>query len=204
MKKKSRVAGKGSKLHNPYDSTARKTERSAVAVLMHWLRNIIEEKGIDLGFPDVDTTGADRKSPDIVIYESRRSQRVLCVIEAKLPYFNVYNEEGLKKPALEKANKRKAKYFGATNFKSLVWYDTARVNANDPEEKQIIDIIQLSDVEDITQLESSRYSTASKKNIEIFLKRLYAINTGKESLPKLPIDERLIKRLHETIRVLSK
>ena len=204
MKKKSRVAGKGSKLHNPYDSTARKTERSAVAVLMHWMRNIIEEKGIDLGFPDVDTTGADRKSPDIVIYESRRSQRVLCVIEAKLPYFNVYNEEGLKKPALEKANKRKAKYFGATNFKSLVWYDTARVNANDPEEKQIIDIIQLSDVEDITQLESSRYSTASKKNIEIFLKRLYAINTGKESLPKLPIDERLIKRLHETIRVLSK
>jgi len=204
MKKKSRVAGKGSKLHNPYDSTARKTERSAAAVIMHWMRNIIEEKGIDLGFPDVDTTGADRKSPDIVIYKSRRSQRVLCVIEAKLPYFNVYDEEGLKKPALEKANKRKAKYFGTTNFKSLVWYDTARVNANEPEEKQIIDIIQLSDVEDVTELEHTRYSVLTKRKLEKFLKKLYAIKTGKESLPKLPVDERLIKRLHETIRVLSK
>ena len=204
MNKKSKIAGKSPKIQNPYDSSARKSERSAVAVLMHWMRNIIEEKNIDLGFPDVDTTGSDRKSPDIVIYESRRSERVLCVIEAKLPYFNVYNEEELKKPAREKANKRKAKYFGTTNFKTLVWYDTARVNANEPEEKQIVDINTLSDIEDVAQIENARYSAPIKRNVETFLRKLYSISTGKESLPKLPIDERLINRLHETIRVLAK
>ncbi len=52
-----------------FEVTAKKTERSGVAVLMHWMRNIIDQKGLDLGLPDVDTSGQDNKSPDIVIYE---------------------------------------------------------------------------------------------------------------------------------------
>jgi hypothetical protein len=204
MKKKSKIEGKSPKLQNPYDSSARKTERASVAILMHWMRNIIEEKGLDLGFPDVDTIGSDRLSPDLVIYESRRSERVLCVIEAKHPYFNVYNEEALKKPAQVKANRRKASFFCTTNFKTFIWYDTAKVNANEPDEKQIIDIITLSGIEDVTQIENSRYSLSIKRNLEAFLKKLYAVSTGKEVIPKLPIDKRLIDRLHETIRILAK
>src|SRR4030042_478225 len=98
------------RIPSPFDTTASKTERSAVAVLMHWMREIIEQKNLDLGLPDVDTSGADRKSPDIVIYESRRSQNVLCVIEAKQPYFDVFDYEQLKKPAWDKANARHARY----------------------------------------------------------------------------------------------
>jgi len=96
------------RIPSPFEATATKTERSAVAVLMHWMREIIEQKNLDLGLPDVDTSGADRKSPDIVIYESRRSQNVLCVIEAKQPYFDVFDEPELKRPAWEKANTRRA------------------------------------------------------------------------------------------------
>ncbi|MEO0005410.1 MAG: hypothetical protein ABIK49_05360, partial [candidate division WOR-3 bacterium] len=58
---------------SPYDSSAYKTERTAVALLMHWMRQIIEDNGLDLGLPDVETSGADRKMPDLVIYRSRRS-----------------------------------------------------------------------------------------------------------------------------------
>ena len=87
--KKSELGGKLTRIPGPFDTTSWKTERSAVAVLMHWMRGIIEQENLDLGLPDVDTSGADRKSPDIIIYESRRSQNVLCVIEAKQPYFDV-------------------------------------------------------------------------------------------------------------------
>jgi len=185
------------------DSQAYKTERSAVAVLMHWMRNIIAEKNIELGMPDVDTIGTDRKSPDIVIYENPSSKKVLCVIEAKRPSFNVYNEDELINPAKDKANRRKAKYFATTNFKKLIWFDAAKVNANLPEEEQIIDILDLSAIDDLNEIENTRYKEPIKRNIAQFLKKLYEVSTGKKSTPKLPIDERLVQRLHEIIRVLS-
>ena len=100
--KGSRIS-KQARIPSHFDTTTYKTERSAVAVLMHWMREIIEQQNLDLGLPDVDTSGADRKSPDTVIYESRRSQNVLCVIEAKPPYFDVFDEADLKRPAWEKA-----------------------------------------------------------------------------------------------------
>jgi len=67
---KSRIKGKSTRIPNPLDQEVHKTEPSAVAVLMHWMRNIIEEKNLDLGMPDVETIGSDRKRPDTVIYES--------------------------------------------------------------------------------------------------------------------------------------
>jgi len=76
-----------------FDVSAHKTERTAVAILMHWMREIIEKRGLDLGMPDVETSGEDRKMPDTVIYESRRSQNILCVIEAKPPYYDVFDEK---------------------------------------------------------------------------------------------------------------
>lgn len=181
----------------------RKTERSAAAVLMHWMREIIEKRGIDVGLPDVDTIGTDRKSPDIVIYESRRSQDSLCVIEAKPPYFDVFDFEELKKPAWEKANKRRAKYFATTNFKNLIWYNTEKSNAQKPEAEQIVDKYFLSDVASVDDIEQTRYAQSIQAALEDFLTKLFAVHTGRETEPKQSIDELLILELHEKIRVLS-
>jgi type I restriction-modification system DNA methylase subunit len=191
------------RIPSPFDATATKTERSAVAVLMHWMRQIIEKENIDLGLPDVDTSGADRKSPDTVICESRRSQNILCVIEAKPPYYDVFDENELKEPAKKKANQRKAKYFAVTNFKWLIWFNTEKANALKAEEDQIVERYSLSQLENLDDIEQTRYCEPIQKGLEDFLAKLYVVSTGKESEPKLAIDEFLIFRLHEKIRVLS-
>ncbi len=202
--KKSEFGGKLTRIPSPYDATSWKTERSAVAVLMHWMREIIEQKKLDLGLPDVDTSGADRKSPDIIIYESRRSQNILCVIEAKHPHFNVLDYENLKKPAWEKANARKAKYFATTNFKELIWFNTQKVNEQKNEEDQVVDRYCLSDIENLDNIEGTRYRESITKQLDIFFSKLYAVYTGKEPEPKLPTDEFLIYRLQDKIRRLSR
>jgi len=201
--KKSKIKARKTKISSPFEITAYKTERTAVAILMHWMREIIEKKNLDIGFPDVETSGIDRKMPDTVIYESRRSKKVLCVIEAKPPFFNIFNEEELKKPAWEKANKRKAKYFAITNFKSLIWFSTENVNALKKEDEQILNKYILSDIENLNEIEQTKYSEPIKRELEKFLIDLYFVFTGKKSEPKLPIDELLIWRLQEKIKTLS-
>jgi len=186
-----------------FDVSARKTERTAVAVLMHWMREIIERKNLDLGLPDVETSGTDKKMPDTVIYESRRSQNILCVIEAKPPYYDTFDEKGLKEPAREKASQRKAKYFCLANFKRLIWYNTEKVNALKPEEEQIVEKYTLSELENLDDIEQTRYSEPIKKGLENFLTKLYSVHSGKEPEPKQAIDEFLIFRLQEKIRILS-
>ena len=188
------------RIPSPFDATASKTERTAVAILMHWMRQIIEKENLDLGLPDVDTSGADRKSPDIIICESRRSQNVLCVIEAKLPYYDVLDYEQLKKPAWEKANNRRAKYFATTNFQELVWFNTEKANALRPPEEQVVDKYHLSELEDLNFIEETRYKESIIKQLERFLTKLYAVHLGKEPEPKQAIDEFLIYRLHDKIR----
>jgi len=196
--------GKAARIPSPFDISAYKTERSAVAVLMHWMREIIEQQNLDLGLPDVDTSGADRKSPDIVIYESRRSQNVLCLIEAKQPYFDVFDEPELKIPAREKANRRHARYFATTNFRELIWFNTERVNALRPLEEQIVDKYRLSELENLEQLEATRYKESTTRQLEAFLTKLYLVSTGKEAEPKQAVDEILIYRLRIKIDRLSK
>jgi len=186
-----------------FDVSARKTERTAVAVLMHWMREIIERINLGLGLPDVETSGTDREMPDTVIYESRRSQNILCVIEAKPPYYDTFDEKGLKEPAREKASQRKAKYFCLTNFKRLIWYNTEKVNALKPEEEQIVGKYTLSELENLDDIEQTRYSEPIKKGLENFLTKLYSVHSGKEPEPKQAIDEFLIFRLQEKIRILS-
>ncbi len=192
------------KIPSPFEATATKTERSAVAVLMHWMRQIMEKKNLDLGLPDVDTSGADRKSPDTVIYESRRSQNVLCVIEAKPPYYDALDEEELKKPAWNKANNRHARYFATTNFQELIWFNTEKTNAQKPIEEQVVDKYHLSELEDLNLIEEPRYKESIIRELERFLTKLYAVHTGKEPEPKQAIDEFLIYRLHDKIRRLAR
>ncbi len=126
-----------------------RTERSGVALLMVWMHEIIERNNLDLGLPDVETGGTDRKMPDLVIYESRKSKQVLCLFEAKPPYFDVFDEEELKEPARKKANQREAKYFALTNFRKLIWFDTERANKPISEEQQIIDKYELSSLNNL-------------------------------------------------------
>jgi len=186
-----------------FDTSTHKTERTAVAILMHWMREIITEKNLDLGLPDVETSGDDRKMPDTIIYESRRSQDVLCVIEAKPPYYDVFDEEELKEPARLKATHRKAQYFATYNFKRLIWFNTEKVNALKPEEEQIVDKYQLSELEDLDDIEQTRYREPIKRGLEDFLIKLYSVYSGKEPEPKQAIDDFLIFRLQEKIRTLS-
>lgn len=203
MKKKSKITSRSSRIPGVFDNISHKTERTAVAVLMHWMREIIKDNNIDLGLPDVETSAKDRKMPDLIIYESRRSQKALCVIEAKPPYFDVFEEQGLKEPARKKATFRSAKYFALTNFKKLTWYNTGRVNSLEPEEKQIIEKYDLSTIESLDEMEHTNQKISIKKELKTFLSRLYSVHVGREPEPKLPIDELLIFRIHEKIRVLS-
>ncbi len=192
------------RIPSPFDTTASKTERSAVAILMHWMRQIIERENLDLGLPDVDTSGADRKSPDTVIYESRRSQNVLCVIEAKPPYYDVFDNAELIKPAWEKANKRRSPYFATTNFQELIWFSTQKVNAQRPLEEQVVDKYHLSELEDLNLIEEATYKESITRALEKFLTKLYAVYNGKEPEPKQAIDEFLIYRLHDKVRRLTR
>ena len=203
--KKSSIRSREVRTPDPFGGATYKTERTGVAVLMHWMRQIIEDKHLDLGLPDVETGGEDRKMPDLVIYESRRSQRVLCVVEAKPPYYvNVLDEENLKDPARSKANKRKAPYFATTNFKQLVWFSTERANdSKRPEEEQIIAKYSLSEIENLECIEQTRYSEPIKRELERFLTQLIAVHTGEEVEPRLPVDEFLIWRLQNKIGTLS-
>ncbi len=188
---------------SPYGRMAQKTEWTATAVMMHWMREIIQKNNLDLGFPDVETIGKDRKKPDLVIYESRRSRNVLCVIEAKPPFYDVFDYKELKEPARKKAVRRKAKYFATTNFRRLIWFNTARVNAQESEERQMVDKYILSELEDLDLIEETRHRESIKRELEKFLLKLYAVYTGKEPEPKQAIDELLVFRLHEKIERLS-
>ena len=192
------------RIPSPFETTTTKTERSVVAVLMHWMRQIIERENVDLGLPDVDTSGADRKSPDTVIYESRRSQNVLCVIEAKPPYYDVLDYEQLKKPAWDKANNRRARYFATTNFQELIWFNTEKANALRPAEEQVVDKYHLSELEDLNLIEEPRYRDSIVRELERFLTKLYAVHTDREPEPKQAIDEWLIYLLHDKVKRLSR
>jgi type I restriction enzyme M protein len=192
------------RIPSPFDTTTTKTEWTAAAILMHWMRQIIERGNLDLGLPDVDTSGADRKRPDTVIYESRRSQNVLCVIEAKPPYYDALDYEQLIKPAWEKANNRRARYFATTNFQELFWFNTVKANALMPLEEQVVDKYHLSELEDLNLIEETRYKENIIRALEKFLMKLYAVYSRKELEPKQAIDEFLIYRLHDKVRRLAR
>ncbi len=190
-------------ISNPFDIATHKTERSGAAVLMHWARTIIEENNIDLGLPDIETGGGDRKFPDTIINKTRRSKDVLCVLEFKPPFWDVLNEDDPKEPARKKATSRHAKYFATSNFRELVLWSTEKANAAKPEEEQIVARYHLSDIFDLDKLEEHSYKVSIKKGLEKFLRDLSELSTGKKTEPRLAIDELLILRLHEKIQKLA-
>lgn len=193
---------KVSQMPNPFNSNIKKTEWTVSAILMHWMRNIIEDKHLDVGLPDVETTGIDHARPDALIYTTRKSQDVLCVIEFKPPYFDPFDKE-LTEPAWEKARRRKAKYFVTSNFRELILWNTEKVNAQRPEEEQIVNKYHLSTIENLNFIENARYRNSINAGLENFLVDLYEIFTKRKVEPRLAIDEFLIWRLQEKIKRLA-
>ncbi|MBI4722312.1 MAG: N-6 DNA methylase [Candidatus Stahlbacteria bacterium] len=191
---------KNPKLSSPFEDD--KTERSAVAILMHWMREIIEKENLDLGFPDVETKGADGKYPDIVIYKSQVSRDILCVIEAKKPDFDVFNESELKEPAHKKAVQRKAPYFATCNFQSLIWFNTERVTRMELVDRH--NQYELSDIVNLDDIEEPRFKNPILNELTRFLTELVEVSTGKKPEPLLPIDELLIFYLHRKVYRLAR
>jgi len=182
----------------------RLTERSGAAKLSEWINEITDEKQLDLGEAFVETTADDVKQPDVLIYEKPRSENVLILIECKRPEFDVYNYDELKKPAYEKAARRRAPYYGTCNFRKLIWYSTKRTAAGKGEEDQIIDQFDLSAIKDLEEIREPVNQIVIRNALGRFLIALYEVATGKTAEPKPPIDDIVVWRLDEKIDRLSR
>ncbi len=190
-----------SRLPNPFENADRQNEWSSVAIIASWVNDLIKEHGWDLGPADVEKSGPEGKRPDFLLYESPRSKQVVLNIEFKQPAFDPFDEEELKEPSRKKAVKRKSPYFGTSNFRKLVIFETKRVNAMESEEKQISGIYELSDLYDLDQIRKREQTI--KRNLDQFLKEFIEILRGKNEPKRLPIDEFLVLRLHDKIQALS-
>lgn len=191
------------KIPNPFEKFDHHTEWSVVIVVIGWMNEIIKELNLSVGPVSGEKRGIDGKRADILIYKSPQSNKVICILEFKPPYFDPFNENELKEPARLKATRRNAPYFCTSNFKELIWFNTERVNKLEPEEKQIVEKYELSTIEDLDAIEEPRFRGNIKRNLERFLKDLVEILSGKKSEPLLPIDEFLIYRLQQKIKVLQ-
>jgi type I restriction-modification system DNA methylase subunit len=192
------------RISNPYEKIARKTERTNNQKLVQWMNEIIQEKYLHLGFVEQETSGPDRKQPDIVIKKHPGSEEILCVIELKPPAFlDPLSETELIEPARNKASKRHAPYFCTSNFRELVWFNTEKANRMEPLEKQIVQRYTLSSMIDPNTIEEPGIKSAIYRGIERFLIDLFEVSTGKKAEPKHPIDEILVYRLQNTIKTLS-
>lgn len=191
------------RISNPYEKIAHKTERTNNQKLVQWMNEIIEEKHLNLGSVEQETSGADRKQPDVIIKKAPGSEEILCVLELKNPAFDPFHEEELIEPARKKANKRKAPYFATSNFQELIWFDTKRVNNQDSLEKQIVQRYTVSSMTDPDFIEEPGIKSAIRRGLERFLLDLAEVSTGRRAEPRHPIDEILVYRLQNTIKTLA-
>ncbi|MBI4647016.1 MAG: type I restriction enzyme HsdR N-terminal domain-containing protein, partial [Bacteroidia bacterium] len=181
----------------------RETEMTRAAIIAKWIDEIAKEQNIPIGNAMVETTTElSRKRCDIVIYDSPMNAKIFCVIECKQPFWDVFNDD-LKEDARKKANKLSSPYFATTNFKKLVWWNTEKANKAITEDQQIIDKYSLSKIEVDDEIENLSFREPIRRELKKFIAKLYLVYTGKEPEPKQAIDEHLVDRIHEKIRVLS-
>jgi len=193
------------RIPNPFEDTLGKTEWTCAALIAQWINEIIKEKNLNLGDALVETKKKNEpERNDVIIRESKGSDKVLCCIEFKAPYYSAFDEKNLKNPARDKANQFKATYFCTSNFQLLIWYNTARANANEPEERQIHEKYHLSEIENLDLIEESRYKKNIQDALTRFLSDLYEVHTNKKPEPLLPVDAFLVFRLQEKIKTLTK
>jgi hypothetical protein len=83
----SRLKNKKSSLPDAFDSESHKTEWTCAAKLAGWINEIAKEKNIPIGAAEVETkTKESGKRSDIIIYETPKNLKALCVIECKQPF----------------------------------------------------------------------------------------------------------------------
>ncbi len=74
----------------------------------------------------------------------------------------------------------------------------------EPEERQVVDKFHLSSIEDLDDIEDTRFKNPIFKGIEKFLEELVRVHTGIKPEPLLPIDEFSVFRLQEKIYRLAR
>jgi type I restriction-modification system DNA methylase subunit len=191
-----------SKISNPFESV-HKTERTANQKLVEWINQITKEDNIPLGMAEQETSGADRKQPDVIIYKEPSSKEILCLMELKPPHFDSLNEEELIEPARKKATRRRASYFCTCNFQELIWFDTAKVNSLKTREEQIVQKYQLSSTSDLDLIDRPDIKSSIIRSLKAFLIDLYEVSSGKKAQPKHGIDEYLVFQLQAKIKALA-
>src|SRR4030043_1121693 len=192
------------RISNPYEKIAQKTERTNNQKLVQWMNETLQQKDLTLGSVEQETSGADRKQPDIVIKKRPGSEEIICVIELKPPAFlDPFNEAELVEPARTKDTRRHSSYFATSNFRELIWFNTERANRLEPLEKQIVQRYTLSSMIDPDTIEEPGIKSAIRRGLERFLVDLVEVSTGQKAEPKHAIDEILVYRLQNAIKVLA-
>jgi len=192
------------KFVNPFELVDHHTEWSAAAVVAEWINQIIKEENLSFGPARVEKKGIDGKRPDCVIYETPECVKTAILIEFKPPYYGAFDENELKEPARKKATLRHAPYFATCNFQTLILWNTTNVNQSELEEKQIIAKYELSNIENLDYIDSPSYSLQIQQSLKKFLLDFYQIYFKKKKEPKIPLDEILIFRLSEQVKILTK
>lgn len=191
------------KIANPFEPTIKKTERTANQKIVEWMNQIIKGENLHFGYAEQETSGIDRKQPDIILFKAPRSTEVSLVLELKPPYFDPLDFENVKEPARKKATRRHAPYFATSNCKNLYLFDTEKANRLAKEEQQLVQKYTLSQIEDLNAIDEPIYKNSIIKGLSIFLKDLDEFVYGKKQESLLPIDQVLISILQEKVQVLS-
>ena len=188
------------RISNPYERIAHKTEWTNAQKMTEWINEITRETSLPLGIAEMDTRGADRKRPDVIIKERPGSENIILLLELKNPAFDVFYDM---ESARQKATRRRAPYFATSNFRELIWFNTKRANDLEPLEKQIVQRYTLSDIIDPDTIEEPGIKGAIRRGLERLLKDLVEVATGKTGEPKHAIDEILVYRLQNAIKTLA-
>jgi len=72
--KKTKLSEKPSRVTSPFDTTSHKTERTANQKFVEWINQIVKEKNLPIGIAEQETVGADRRQPDVIIFESQKAE----------------------------------------------------------------------------------------------------------------------------------
>jgi len=102
--KRSKIKDKDTKISSPFDTKARKTERTAVAILMSWMRNIIENKNLDLGLPDVEISTPGRRYLTLLFMKQEEAKKFFALLKQNhltmmfLMKKNLKNQQEKKQP----------------------------------------------------------------------------------------------------------
>ena len=188
---------------NPFDTNINKTERTGNQKIVEWINQIIKEENLGFGLCEQETSGADRKQPDVILFKAPQSKQITLVLELKPPFFDPLDYEQVKKPAWDKANRRKSPYFATSNFQSLYLFNTEKANKFEQEEKQLVNKYTLSNLYDLNLIEDPRQKSSIYKNLVIFLKDLHDLVYKQKSEKLLAADEWLIFRLQEKVKTLA-